>query len=99
MAQEKATAGRVEFDRLPDSALIRLNQLLAGGLLPFSTSTAWRKVREGKFPRPLRISTQVTAWRVGDVRTWLNDPGNYRHPGTRGNGRAQVERATTEVVE
>ncbi len=99
MAQAKATAGRIEFDRLPDSALIRLNQLLAGGLLPFSTSTAWRKAREGKFPRPLKISTQVTAWRVGDVRAWLNNPGNYRHSGSQGNGRAQVERASIEVAE
>lgn len=94
MAQAKSTAGRVEFDRLPDSALIRLNQLLAGGLLPFSTSTAWRKVREGKFPRPLRISTQVTAWRVGDVRTWLNDPGNYRDHEIRNTRRSPVRPST-----
>jgi len=90
MAQPKAIADRIEFDRLPDSALIRLRQLLAGGLLPFSMSTAWRKVREGRFPRPLRISTQVTAWRVGDVRKWLEDPASYRDPETQRACRSQA---------
>lgn len=90
MAQPKATTDRVEFDRLSDNALIRLSQLLAGGLLPFSTSTAWRRVREGRFPRPLRISTQVTAWRVGEVRKWLSDPANYRDPETQSARRPQA---------
>ncbi len=67
----------IEFDRLPDDALIRICSLLAWGLVPFSASTLWRKVRQGEFPSPVRVSSQVTAWRVRDVRAWLKAPAQY----------------------
>lgn len=60
-----------EFDTLPDSALIRQSQLLAG-IIPFKSATLWRKVKAGQFPKPIRLTEgRVTAWRVGDVRKWL----------------------------
>lgn len=73
---------QLEFERLPDEALIRLCQLMAWGLVPFSASTLWRKCRSGEFPAPVHVSKQVTAWRVGAIRTWLRDPANYRHVAT-----------------
>ncbi len=67
------------FDALADSALIRLSGLVpspkrpsATPVLPFSASTLWRKVRDGEFPAPLKLSGSMTAWRVSDVRAWLN---------------------------
>lgn len=67
------------FDALPDSALLREAQLvpspkrpLATPVLPFSAATLWRKVRDGSFPAPIKLSERVTAWKVGDVRQWLN---------------------------
>ena len=68
---------RPNFDSLPGEALIRLAVLLALGLLPFSASTLWRKVRRGAFPAPIKVSPNVTAWRVRDVRAWLADPANF----------------------
>jgi len=65
------------FDALPDDAFIRLSLLIAWGLIPFSTSTLWRKCRSGQFPQPLKVSSQVTAWRVGDIREWLRNPGDF----------------------
>jgi prophage regulatory protein len=65
------------FDSLPDSAYVRERQLVgrSGGaeraLLPFSSSTLWRTVKAGTFPEPIKLSTRVTAWRVGDVRAWI----------------------------
>ena len=70
-----------EFNRLPDDALIRLVFLMSWGLVPFSTSTLWRKVRNGEFPSPIKVSSQVTAWRVGDVRQWLTNPAEFRASG------------------
>jgi len=64
------------FEHLPDSALIRINQLV-GVVLPFSAATLWRKCRRGEFPPPIRVSAGVTAWQVGAVRTWLKDPGQF----------------------
>jgi prophage regulatory protein len=63
-----------EFDRLPDGSFIRLKDLRELHILPFSTSTLWRKVKVGSFPAPTRISDQIVAWRLGDIREWLKDP-------------------------
>lgn len=41
------------------------------GILPFSSSTLWRMVKAGKFPAPVKLSARVTAWRVEDVRAWM----------------------------
>lgn len=41
------------------------------GLLPFSDSTLWRKVVAHEFPAPVKLSDRVTAWRVEDVRAWM----------------------------
>lgn len=72
---QKSPARR-PFDTLPDSALIREAHLVqnrhVAAPLPFSSSTLWRKVREGSFPKPLKLSPRVTAWKVGDVRAWIN---------------------------
>lgn len=66
------------FDALPDSAFLRESQLVRspkrpGALapLPFSAPTLWRMVKAGTFPKPLKLSERVTAWKVGDVRAWL----------------------------
>lgn len=77
MKQQFPTSLLVRFDDLPDSSFVRLNQLLSTAVIPFSAATAWRRVREGTFPRPVRVSPQVTAWRVGEIRQWLKDPGGY----------------------
>lgn len=66
-----------DFHQLPDDALIRLYSLLALGLVPFSASTVWRKVKQHQFPRPIKVSAQITAWRVGDIRCWLANPSGY----------------------
>ena len=66
------------FDTLPDSAFIRESQLVQSpkrpgnpAPLPFSAPTLWRKVKNRTFPAPVRLSERVTAWKVGDVRSWI----------------------------
>lgn len=66
------------FDALPDSAFIRESQLVQSpkrpttpAPLPFSGPTLWRMVKSGTFPKPLKLSSRVTAWKVGDVRAWI----------------------------
>ncbi len=41
------------------------------GIVPFSSATLWRKVKAAEFPAPVKLSERVTAWRVEDVRAWL----------------------------
>ena len=66
------------FDHLPDSALVRESQLVQSpkrphgtAPLPFSAATLWRKVKAGTFPKPIKLSERVTAFKVGEVRSWL----------------------------
>jgi prophage regulatory protein len=77
MKQQIPTSLLIRFDDLPDSSFVRLNQLLSTAVIPFSAATAWRRVREGKFPQPVRVSPQITAWRVGEIRQWLKCPGEF----------------------
>jgi len=43
----------------------------APALLPFSRSTLWNMVKEGRFPRPVKLGPRITAWRVEDIRDWM----------------------------
>lgn len=58
------------FDDLPDCALIRPRQVAL--LLGISCSTLWRLARTSPdFPKPLKISARVSAFRAGDLRRFL----------------------------
>ena len=58
------------FDSLPASGFIRQAQLIPT-VVPFSSATLWRKCKAGQFPKPVKLSERVTAWRVGDIRQFL----------------------------
>lgn len=67
-----------QYGALPATGYVRLAQLHGNpkegipGILPWSPMTTWRRVRAGTFPAPLKLSERVTAWRVEDVRQWLD---------------------------
>lgn len=69
---------KLAFEELSDESFIRLKQLLDNLLVPFSPATLWRKVDSGDFPRPVKVSTQISAWRVRQIRFWSEDPSNYK---------------------
>lgn len=58
------------FDNLPASGFIRQARLIPN-VVPFSSATLWRKCKAGQFPKPVKLSDRVTAWRVADVRAWI----------------------------
>ena len=66
----QTTAARTSFDNLPDTAFTRQSQVLE--VVPFSAATLWRKCKDGTFPKPMKLSERVTAWRCGDIRKWLD---------------------------
>ena len=57
---------------------IRLRLITVWRLVPFSTSTLWRKNRRGEFPAPVKVSMSITAWRVGQMRQWPIDPARFQ---------------------
>ena len=66
----KAALTKSNFDNLPDSGYITQRKLIPD-VVPFSSATLWRKCKAGHFPRPVKLSERVTAWRVGDIRQFL----------------------------
>ena len=58
------------YPELPSVGFIRLPHLLflLGGLPP---STFWDAVRQGRFPRPVKLTNKTVAWPVGQVRELL----------------------------
>lgn len=65
--------------QLPVSGYLRQADLIGNprkgrpALIPFSAATLWRKVQNGTFPAPVKLSERVTAWRVTDVQSFLHD--------------------------
>lgn len=55
---------------LPEIGFIRQAQLVPT-IVPFSNATLWRKVKDGTFPAPVKLSPRVTAWEVSKVRAWI----------------------------
>jgi predicted DNA-binding transcriptional regulator AlpA len=47
------------------AALLRLKQVL--DLIPVSKSTWWSGVRNGRFPKPVKLSRGITCWRARDI--------------------------------
>lgn len=40
--------------------------------LGISKNQIWRLVRQGKFPKPIKLSEKVTVWKADDVLAWLD---------------------------
>lgn len=60
----------------PDTAPELLREAdIVGKIAPFSRATLWRRVKAGTFPKPLKVSHNITAWRRADVEQWLQAQG------------------------
>ena len=56
-------------DSLPQSGFVRLQFIISpNGPLPFGRSTWWRGVKSGRFPSPVKLGPNTTAWKVEDIR-------------------------------
>ena len=54
---------------LPEVGFVRLNHVLQ--VIPVSKSTWWQGVREGRYPKPVKLSANTTAWRAEDIRALI----------------------------
>lgn len=55
--------------------VVRLAQLASTkdkpGLLPVSPATVWRWTREGKLPKPFKLSAGTTVWNLADIEAFV----------------------------
>ena len=55
---------------LPETGFVRLPQILS--LIPISRSAWWAGIREGKFPKGIKLGSKTTVWRAEDIRALIN---------------------------
>jgi prophage regulatory protein len=65
-----ALEARASGRELPTDGFVRLETVL--NLIPVGRSTWWKGVREGRFPRPVKLGPRTTAWRVDDIRQLIS---------------------------
>jgi predicted DNA-binding transcriptional regulator AlpA len=62
--------------QLPQTGYLRLPQIVGDknadppipAVIPVSKSTWWDGVKQGRFPKPVKLGPRITAWRVEDIR-------------------------------
>lgn len=55
---------------LPETGFMRLPAVLA--VIPVSKSTWWAGVRTGRFPKGIKLSERITAWKAEDIKALMN---------------------------
>lgn len=55
----------------PETGFLRIKQLL--NFIPASEPTIWRWVKNGQFPKPVKLGPRTTAFDVAAVREWMEE--------------------------
>lgn len=59
----------MDQNEFPRTGLVRLAQILApNGPIPVSKSTWLKGVKDGRFPKPVKLGPRTTAWIVENIR-------------------------------
>jgi predicted DNA-binding transcriptional regulator AlpA len=57
---------------LPTAGFVRLASILAPvGPIPVSKSTWWAGIKDGRFPKPVKLGSRITVWRDEDIRALI----------------------------
>lgn len=56
---------------LPQLGFVRLPQILE--VIPVGKSTWWAGVKSGKYPSPVKLSENTTAWRSEDIHALIQE--------------------------
>ncbi len=57
------------FAELPNTGFVRLSDIIKpNGPIPVGKSTWWAGVKDGRFPKPVKLGPKLTVWRVDDIR-------------------------------
>lgn len=59
----------MQTNNLPETGFLRLPQVLK--FIPVARSTWWAGIKEGKYPKGIKLGGRTTAWRVEDIRNLI----------------------------
>jgi prophage regulatory protein len=68
---------------LPTTGFLRLPQIIGDrnanppipAIIPISKSSFWLGVKEHRYPQPVRLGKRCTAWKVEDIRAFIESVG------------------------
>ncbi len=52
---------------LPEIGFLRVKEILK--IFPIGKSTWWDGVKDGRFPKPVKLGERTTAWAIEDIKT------------------------------
>jgi len=55
---------------LNEASFLRLEQILK--IIPIGKTTWWNGVKSGRFPKPVKLGTRITAWKAEDIKSLIN---------------------------
>ena len=65
--------GQMYKPTLPDTGFLRLTDIVAPhGVYPVSKSVWWEGIKTGRYPKGVKLSRRVTAWRVEEIRALID---------------------------
>lgn len=68
----KEVALSQESMKMPEEGFVRVNQIVKPhGPLPISRAHWLQGVKDGRYPKPVKLSARITAWRVEDIRALI----------------------------
>lgn len=59
-----------QYNTLPETGFLRLSQIL--DFIPIGRSSWWAGVKDGRYPKGIKLGPRTTAWRVEDIRDLLS---------------------------
>ena len=70
---------------LPETGYLRIWQIIGSKklnppippIIPVGKSTWWQGVKDGRFPKPVKLGERTSAWRVEDIRNLIE---SYQTP-------------------
>jgi predicted DNA-binding transcriptional regulator AlpA len=72
LKEKNEMAVEVPIYTLPSEGFLRLNQIVGSkgmpAIIPVSRSSWWAGVKDGRFPKPVKLGKRTTAWKVSDIR-------------------------------
>lgn len=68
------TINMSQNQNLPTTGFTRAKELIK--FLPFGQTTLWCWAKEGKFPKPIKLSPTMTVWDNAEVHAWFDSVKN-----------------------
>lgn len=56
-----------------DDRLLTMADLINEKIVPYSKPTIYQMIREGRFPRQVRLGPNRVAWRRSEVLGWIDE--------------------------